>query len=100
MEFLGPILAKLKVTLNAANEHQPTGARRAPQGEARVVRDGRPAGPGGGGKMYSGAWKRGPESTVRVIALCSTEVAAACTFKMAEWKKKVCICCIYMECNN
>ena len=34
-----------------------------------VVRDGPPAGPGGGGKMCSGAWKRGPESPVEVISL-------------------------------
>ena len=31
--------------------------------------DGPPAGPGGGGKMCSGAWKRGPESPVGVISL-------------------------------
>ena len=29
-----------------------------------MVRDGSPAGPGGGGKMCSGAWKCGPESPV------------------------------------
>ena len=28
-----------------------------------------PAGPGGGGKMCSGAWKRGPESPVGMISL-------------------------------
>ena len=27
------------------------------------------AGPGGGGKMCSGAWKRGPQSPVGVISL-------------------------------
>ena len=35
-----------------------------------VVRDGPPAGPGGGGKMCSGVWKRGPENPIGVISLC------------------------------
>ena len=35
-----------------------------------VVRDEPPAGPGGGGKMCSGAWKHGPERPVGVISLC------------------------------
>ena len=34
-----------------------------------VVRDGSPAGPGGGGKMCSGAWKCGPQRPVAVISL-------------------------------
>ena len=33
------------------------------------VRDGPPAGPGGGGKMCSGAWKRGPEIAIAMISL-------------------------------
>ena len=33
-----------------------------------VVCEGPPAGPGGGGKICSGAWKRGPR---RVISLCN-----------------------------
>ena len=36
-----------------------------------VVRDSPLAGPGGGGKMSSGAWKRGPQNPIGVISLCS-----------------------------
>ena len=35
-----------------------------------MVHDRPPAGPGGGGKMCSGAWKRGLQSPVGVISLC------------------------------
>ena len=38
-----------------------------------VVREGPPSGSGGGGKMCSGAWKRGPQSPVGVISLCCSE---------------------------
>ena len=34
------------------------------------VRDGPPTGPGGGGKLCSGAWKHGAERPVGVISLC------------------------------
>ena len=55
MEFLGPIF-----TLNAANE-RPLSLWCATDP---------PAEPGGGGKMCSGAWKRGLENPVGVISLC------------------------------
>ena len=35
-----------------------------------------PAGPGGGGQMSSGAWKRGPEIAVGVISLWEQEPLA------------------------
>ena len=52
-----------KVTLNAVNEHA-----RGSRGQWCMTDP--LAGPGGGGKLCSGAWKHGPESPVGVISLC------------------------------
>ena len=48
-----------------------------------------PAGPGGGGKMCSGAFKRGPERPVGVISLCEGRALDDEVVDFTIWKKKL-----------